>query len=191
MTDSPGAASAGHAQPARPGRPPQRRRVLLLNASGEPLGAVGFQRAVVMVVCGKAELEAPAADGALLRSEHLVIPCPSVIRLPVYVHVPYRARVPLTRAGLMARDARRCAYCGGPAETIDHVVPRSRGGPHTWENCVACCGRCNRRKADRLLAELGWHLARTPRPPHGRNWLLLARVPQPDPQWLPYLQQAA
>lgn len=188
MTDSP--VRTRHPQ-YTPQQRPAHRRVLLLNASWEPLGAVGFQRGVVMVVCGKAELVAPASDGSLLHSEHLVIPCPSVIQLTVYARVPYRARVPLTRAGLMARDGRRCVYCRGPAETIDHVVPRSRGGPHCWENCVACCGRCNRKKADRLLAELGWSLPRTPASPRGRHWRLLAQMPEPDPQWLPYLPGAA
>ena len=81
-----------------------------------------------------------------------------MIRLANYVRVPYRGRVPLTRAGLMHRDRYRCAYCGGRAETIDHVVPRSRGGPHSWTNCVACCAKCNHRKADKLLSELGWRL---------------------------------
>ncbi len=167
------------------------QRVLVLNAGWEPLGAVGYQRAVVMVVCGKAEMIAPTSDGRLLHSEHLVIPFPSVIQLAVYVHVPFQARCPLTRAGLMARDGRRCVYCGRGADTIDHVVPRSRGGGHSWENCVASCSACNRKKADRLLEEIGWRLPRPPTPPRGRHWRVLSAVPDPDPQWLPYLGQGA
>lgn len=174
-----------------PGAAIRARRVLLLNASFEPLSAVGFQRAVVLVVCGKAELVAPTADGTFLHSEHLVIPCPSVIQLSMYVHVPFRARTPLTRAGLMARDGYRCAYCGACADTIDHVVPRSRGGGHEWENCVACCGRCNRKKADKLLEEIGWRLRCPPSTPSSRHWRLLSEVPEPDPQWLPFLGQGA
>lgn len=168
-----------------------RRRVLLLNASWEPLGAVGFQRAVVMLVCGKAELVAGDAEGSLLHSEHRVVPAPSVIQLCVFVQVPYRARTPLTRAALMGRDRHHCVYCGDRADTIDHVVPRSRGGGHSWENCVACCGPCNRRKADRLLEELGWRLAITPREPRGRHFGLLAGAAAPDPLWLPYLGEGA
>lgn len=166
---------------------PGRRRVLLLNASWEPLGAVGFQRAVVMLVCGKAELVAGSADGQLLHSERRTVPAPSVIQLCVYVHVPYRARAPMTRAALMGRDRHRCVYCGARADTIDHVLPRSRGGTHSWENCVACCAACNRRKADRLLEELGWRLPAAPRAPLGRHFGLLAAAPAPDPLWLPYL----
>ena len=71
------------------------------------------------------------------------IPAPSVMRLSRYVRVPYRAAVPMTRAGVLRRDGRRCAYCARRADTIDHVVPRSRGGGHTWENCVAACRTCN------------------------------------------------
>ena len=168
-----------------------RRRVLLLNASWEPLGAVGFQRAVVMLVCGKAELVAGEADGRLLHSENRVVPAPSVIQLRVYVHVPFRARVPMTRAAVMGRDQHRCVYCGDSADTIDHVVPRSRGGGHSWENCVACCGPCNRRKADRLLADLGWALLAAPSAPRGRHFALLTGAAAPDPLWLPYLGEGA
>jgi 5-methylcytosine-specific restriction endonuclease McrA len=71
------------------------------------------------------------------------------------------------------------------------VVPRSRGGEHCWENCVACCARCNHRKADRLLSELGWKLRVVPRPPRGQHWRLLATVPDADPLWLPYLGEVA
>ena len=75
----------------------------------------------------------------------------------------------MTRAGVLRRDGRRCAYCGRRADTIDHVVPRSRGGGHTWENCVAACRLCNSKKADRLLGELGWTLdARRARPAAAR-----------------------
>ena len=106
--------------------------MLLLNATFEPLTALPLRRAVVLVVCGKAEVVHGDPGGIELHSAKVSLPVPSVIRLSTYVRVPYRGRVPLTRAGLMHRDRYRCAYCGGRAETIDHVVPRSRGGPHTW-----------------------------------------------------------
>ncbi len=164
-----------------------RRRVLLLNATFEPLTALPLRRAIVLVVCGKADVVHGDATGLVLHSVGNSVVAPSVIRLRTFVRVPYRARIPMSRAALMRRDRHRCAYCGSRAETIDHVVPRSRGGEHCWENCVACCARCNHRKADRLLAELGWRLRVAPRPPRGRHWRLLATVPDADPQWLPYL----
>lgn len=168
-----------------------RRRVLLLNATYEPLTALPLRRAVVLLVCGKADVVHGDSSGLVLHSATGAVEVPSVIRLRVFVRVPYRARVPLTRAALMHRDRFRCAYCSGKAETIDHVVPRSRGGTHTWENCVACCARCNHKKADKLLAELGWPLRTMPTAPRGRHWRLLAGLVDADPQWLPYLGESA
>jgi 5-methylcytosine-specific restriction endonuclease McrA len=164
---------------------------LLLNASFEPLTALPLRRAVVLVVCGKADVVHGDAAGLVLHSATASVVAPSVIKLCTYVRVPYRARVPMTRAALMHRDRYRCGYCGARAETIDHVVPRSRGGEHCWENCVACCALCNHRKADRLLIELGWKLRATPRAPRGQHWRLLATVPDADPLWLPYLGEVA
>jgi 5-methylcytosine-specific restriction endonuclease McrA len=168
-----------------------RHRVLLLNATFEPLTALPLRRAVVLVVCGKAEVLHGDSAGLVLHSTSMTVQVPSVIKLSNYVRVPYRARVPLTRAGLMYRDRYRCAYCGGRADTIDHVVPRSRGGAHSWQNCVASCAKCNHRKADHLLSELGWRLRTVPSAPRGPNWRLLAGVAEADPLWLPYLGEPA
>lgn len=168
-----------------------RRRVLLLNASFEPLTALPLRRAIVLVVCGKADVLHGDGAGLVLHSATASVVAPSVIKLCTFVRVPYRARIPMTRAALMHRDRDRCGYCGARAETIDHVVPRSRGGQHCWENCVACCSLCNHRKADRLLSELGWKLKVAPRAPRGQHWRLLATVPDADPQWLPYLREVA
>jgi len=165
------------------------RRVLLLNVTYEPLTTVGLRRAVCLVLCGKAEVVHDDADGAILHAASVALATPSVIRLSRYVRVPYRNRVPLTRAALMRRDNYRCAYCGRRAETIDHVVPRSRGGQHAWENCVASCTICNHRKADRLLAELGWTLAVPPAVPRGAHWRLVGAQHDGDPQWAAYLRE--
>ena len=165
------------------------RRVLLLNVTYEPLTTVGLRRAVCLVLCGKAEVVHDDADGAVLHAASVALATPSVIRLCRYVRVPYRNRVPLTRAALMRRDNYRCAYCGRRAETIDHVVPRSRGGQHVWENCVASCTICNHHKADRLLAELGWTLAVPPAVPRGAHWRLVGAQHDGDPQWAAYLRE--
>jgi 5-methylcytosine-specific restriction endonuclease McrA len=87
----------------------------------------------------------------------------------------------------MRRDNYKCAYCGRHGETIDHVIPRSRGGQHTWENCVASCTMCNHRKADRLLDELGWTLPVAPAVPRGAHWRLIGAQYDGDPQWETYL----
>lgn len=168
-----------------------RRRVLLLNATYEPLTALPLRRAIIMLVCGKADVVHDDPSGLVIHSATRSIPVPSVIRLRCYIRVPYRARVPLTRAALMHRDRFCCAYCGGRADTVDHVVPRSRGGDHSWENCVACCSACNHRKADRLLVELGWTLHRVPASPKGQHWRLLSSVKDLDPSWARYLDEGA
>ena len=167
------------------------RRVLLLNATFEPLTALPLRRAVVLVLLGKAEIVHDDPAGLTVRSLDTAVAVPSVIRLSTFVRVPYIGRIPLTRSGLMHRDRYRCAYCGGRAETIDHVLPRSKGGKHTWQNCVASCAKCNHRKADKLLSELGWQLHIVPTAPRGSHWRLLAGVSDTDPLWLPYLGEPA
>ncbi|HQY34084.1 MAG TPA: HNH endonuclease [Actinotalea sp.] len=161
---------------------PDVRRALLLNASREPLCVVSVHRAVALVLQGKAVVL--ESDGRMLRSERLILPAPAVLCLTRYVHVPYRRVVPPTRRTVLARDAHRCAYCAGPADTVDHVHPRSRGGRHEWTNVVAACARCNHRKADRLLAEIGWQLLVAPVAPVGVGSLAALR---PHPSWTAYL----
>ena len=168
-----------------------KRRVLLLNATYEPLTALPVRRAVILLVCEKALAVHEDPDGAVIHSAGCSVQVPSVIRLRNYVRVPYRARIPMTRAALMHRDRFRCAYCGGKAETVDHVIPRSRGGEHSWENCVASCAPCNHRKADKLLSELGWPLRAALVPPKGPHWRLLATTKELDPAWLRYLGEGA
>ncbi|MBM3671670.1 MAG: HNH endonuclease [Actinobacteria bacterium] len=159
-------------------------RALLLNASFEPLCVVSARRAVVLVLKEKAEIL--ERNGAEFRSERTSIPAPSVIRLVHFVRVPFRTRVPLSRRAVFARDHHRCQYCNRNAENIDHVVPRSRGGTHTWENVVASCRNCNAKKEDRLLQEANLRLKRTPRAPHAALWLV-ATAGNPDPAWTSYL----
>ncbi|GAA1239164.1 HNH endonuclease [Pseudonocardia alaniniphila] len=169
---------------------PTGSRVLLLNATFEPLAVVTAKRAVVLMLTGKAECVEAALD-EVFHSENLTVPAPSVMRLSRYVRVPYRRAVPMTRAGVLRRDSRRCGYCGKRADTIDHVVPRSRGGTHSWENCVAACRTCNSRKADRMLAELGWSLEFVPRAPDRAAGGILVLAVEPLPAWEPWLGVAA
>ena len=159
-------------------------RALLLNASLEPLCVVSLHRAVVLVMTGKATVL--ESEGRVLRSERAALPVPVVLCLTRYVHVPQRRAVPPTRRTVLQRDNHRCAYCGGGADTVDHVQPRSRGGRHEWSNVVAACVRCNHRKADRLLHEIGWQLPFTPRAP---RWsvALGAAAARTEASWGRYL----
>jgi len=139
--------------------------VLLLNATFEPLCAVSARRAIVLILKGKAVVL--ERDGGAFHSERLIIAIPSVIRLVYYVKVPYYGRANLSRRAVFARDSWACQYCGGKAETMDHVVPRSRGGAHSWENVVAACRRCNSKKRDKLPVEASLKLRKKPGVPRG------------------------
>jgi len=141
--------------------------VLVLNASYEPLHVVSERRAVVLVLTEKAHL-VEAAESAL-RSQHIAVPRPLVIRLVTYIRIPRRWQPPVSRRGVLARDSYTCQYCGARpgrgALTIDHVVPRSQGGGKTWNNLVAACVPCNRRKGGRRPREAGMHLLAMPAAP--------------------------
>lgn len=160
--------------------------VLLLNASWEPLRVISLRRAVLLVLAEKANV-VTEGDGEV-RSTSLSVPAPSVIRLRYYVRVPYRARAPLNRRNLTARDAGRCQYCGRAGNTIDHVVPRSRGGSHDWANVVLACAPCNQRKDNQLLSELGWTLMHKPTTPKVTAHLVVGVAMRPE--WEPHLQLA-
>ncbi|GGK38270.1 HNH endonuclease [Pilimelia terevasa] len=157
---------------------------LVLNATYEPLCVVSVRRAAILVLTAKASC---VTDGeGVLHSARHRIPVPCVVRLHRYVRVPYRGHVGLSRRALFARDGGRCAYCRGPAETVDHVLPRSRGGGHTWDNVVAACARCNHTKSDRTPAELGWRLHTAPASPRGTAWRVLGHRAA-DPRWAGWL----
>ena len=162
------------------------RRVLVLNASYEPLNLVNVKRAVILVLKDKAEIV--EERGEYLHSERMIMPYPSVIRLVYYVRVPYRA-VSLSRRAVFIRDRHTCQYCGGRAESIDHVIPRSRGGEHVWENVVAACRRCNTRKMNKLPSEVGLKLKHKPIEPHDHVWIF-SLASDIHPTWEPYLETA-
>ena len=137
-------------------------KVLVLNASYEPLNITSWRRAVVLLIKGKAE--------QLENNERLIytdFPLPSVIRLRHYVRVPYK-EIPLTRRHILERDRHTCQYCGykGDQLTLDHVFPRSRGGGDTWENLVTACVRCNVKKGNRTPKEAQMNLRYQPRRPY-------------------------
>jgi 5-methylcytosine-specific restriction endonuclease McrA len=161
---------------------------LVLNATYEPLSVVSARRAVCLVLAEKAEVI--HHDGTEIRSARLAVPTPVVIRLRYVVKVPYHRRTTLSRRAVFARDDGRCQYCGEHADSIDHVVPRSRGGQHDWENVVAACRPCNLRKRDREPHEAGMRLHRHPSAPRELAWVVVAvgRVPE---AWKPYLAKAS
>lgn len=162
-----------------------QKKVLVLNQNYEPLAVTRAQRAVVLVVLGKAEII--ERYDAVVRSVSHAVPVPSVVRLSVYIRAP-RQPVALTRRNILKRDGYRCQYCGnrrGPM-TTDHVLPRSLGGHDTWTNLVCACVRCNNRKGNRTPESAGMALARQPRRPH-RYTQITFYSSIPDKRWRPYL----
>ena len=140
------------------------RLVLCINASYEPVNIITVRRAIIMVSKGVALVE--EVSQYLVRTSRISIPVPNVIRLVRYRRVPRQNRS-ASRKGILLRDGFTCQYCRSklPAGdlTLDHVVPRSRGGLSTWENLVACCFECNNRKSNRTPLEAGMTLVKQPR----------------------------
>ena len=166
------------------------QHVLVLNASYEPLNVCTVRRAHVLLYKGKAEvierLDRP------LASATTTFPWPHVIRLVTYIRVPRAVQRKISRRALFARDGWRCVYCGtsNGRLTLDHVVPRSKGGESIWENVVTACAPCNLRKGDRSLEQVGMELKTTPRAPQPVLFIKLAapRIPE---RWTTYLGEAA
>ena len=163
--------------------------VLVLNASYEPINICGARRALVLVLKGIARTE--EEHGLTLHAQRAIIAMPSVIRLLEYRRIPHQTRA-LSRKNILLRDRNSCQYCGEaypPSElTLDHVVPRSRGGSSTWENLVACCHGCNRQKGDRMPAEAGMKLLREPRAFNLHTSRHIMRlIGRSDAKWRKYL----
>jgi len=163
-------------------------RTLVLNAGYEPLAVVSFRRALVLVLAGKASVL--AADEHPVVASSTSLPRPSVILLTRYVRVPFGRSVPVSRRGVLRRDRHLCAYCGTTAGTVDHVLPRSRGGLDSWENLVACCVRCNNTKGNRTADEMGWTLRTRPVAPNGPTWVVRG-TERRHQTWADYLPEAA
>ncbi len=163
--------------------------VLVLNATYEPLNVVSVRRAIVLLLKEKAEVV--EATEATLRAERVTYNYPLVIRLITYVKVPRQLSLPLTRRTVMARDQYTCQYCGvQPGKnhlTVDHVIPRSKGGLTVWENVVTACAICNQRKGHRTPHEANLSLRNKPARPRYIAIVLLGHANAPN-AWQKYLQ---
>lgn len=162
------------------------RKVLVLNATYEPLNVCTVKRAIVLMLKKKAE--ALETSRKAYHSENLTLLVPNVIRLSYYVRVPRGETRRVSRNAVLARDSHRCQYCGSRAHlTIDHVVPRSRGGSSSWDNIVTSCAPCNARKGDRLPREANMKLRTVPRPPDPLAFIYMA-VTDVHQSWQRYLK---
>lgn len=163
-------------------------QVLVLNATYEPLNVISVRRAVLLLLKEKAEIV--EAAGAWLHSQQVALPVPLVIRLVCYVRIPRHFSLPLSRRTVLARDHYTCQYCGERLPkavlTMDHVQPRSKGGETCWENVVAACASCNRRKGGRTPEEARMPLLREPRRPRYLALTLLEEASAPQ-AWNKYM----
>jgi 5-methylcytosine-specific restriction endonuclease McrA len=141
-----------------------KKRVLVLNSGMEPLHHVTPEHAIRMIDKGKATVLEEDLTRSFRSSSGVIVYSPLRLVLKKYAPMKWYYTSPLipTKSGIMRRDAYRCAYCGAKADTVDHVVPESKGGKLTWENCVAACFSCNNKKDDKTLQVMGWTLRETP-----------------------------
>lgn len=148
--------------------------VLVLNQNYEPLNVCNVRRAIVLVFDGKAEILESRA--AFVTSPSTSVASPSVIRMVYLIRRP-RPRVKLTRREVFIRDGFSCQYCGRQVNdlTIDHVVPKSRGGGHAWDNLVSACKPCNHRKGGKSLGEARMTLRSLPIEPRAGQYYTIER----------------
>jgi 5-methylcytosine-specific restriction endonuclease McrA len=160
-------------------------RVLVLNQNYEPMSVCSARRAIVLLYLDKAEMV--ERNHEMIHSMSSAMPLPSIVRLSRLIHVP-RKRIQLNRKNIIKRDGHQCQYCGkvDGSVTVDHVIPRDRGGGDTWENLVCACVRCNTKKKNRTPKEANMKLRRIPRKP-GYLFFIQRFVGIPDDRWKPYL----
>lgn len=160
-------------------------KVLVLNQDFRAITLCSMERAFILVFMRKAELVSDVA-GEALRTTTKSFAKPSIIRLSKYIHVPYK-NVELTRHNIFKRDGNCCAYCGSKQNlTIDHVMPKSRGGKSNWSNLVAACSRCNSKKGYFTPVEAGMPLRVVPHKPTFVNFLRKTFRGSKD-DWMEYL----
>lgn len=156
-----------------------------MNQNYEPLTICNVKRAVVLTFLGKAEIVSKVAD-KYINTVYRKFDYPSIVRLGFFVRVPYK-RIILSRKNILKRDNHRCQYCGATTNlTIDHIIPKSRGGEETWENLVTACIKCNNKKGDRTLDEAGMILTSKPKKPSHITFIKSSAGKLED-TWKPFL----
>ena len=164
------------------------KRVLVLNLDHYPIAVVPVQKAMVLLLMEKAQ-QLSTYELLEIRTVSRSYSYPAVIRLAQYKHIPYKG-VLLNRANLFRRDRGQCQYCGSVKQlTIDHVIPRSKGGKTSWTNLVTACNRCNVFKGDKTLEQVGMLLRTEPFVP-SLSYFLASYAERQALEWLPYLDTA-
>jgi 5-methylcytosine-specific restriction endonuclease McrA len=159
---------------------------LVLNQSYEPITVCSVKKAMLLLLMMKADIVAKNEK----KSIHTIsksYPYPSVIKLSTYFRIPFK-QIELSRKNIIRRDSFTCQYCGAKTQdlTIDHIIPRSRGGADTWENLVAACHYCNNKKGNRTPEEAEMQLLSIPRKPH-HIMFIKQYSGKVDDKWRPFL----
>jgi 5-methylcytosine-specific restriction endonuclease McrA len=165
------------------------KRVLLLNQNYEPMSICSARKGIILMFLGKAQM-VERYDSLMVRSVSTQMELPSILRLDRYIHVP-RKRILLSRKNIIKRDRHQCQYCGTKIKplTVDHIIPKERGGKDRWENLVAACVDCNAKKGNHSPEEVNMNLLTTPKKP---NYLYFIQnfFGKPEEIWKPYLYLA-
>ena len=162
------------------------RKVLLLNSSYEPLSVINSKKALIMLITQKVDYI--EKSDYLIHSEKLVITIPRIVKLKSYIFLKHK-RISLTRKNIFKRDKNKCQYCGKTniILTIDHVIPRNKGGNDTWENLVSACNKCNFIKGNTLLKDTEMFLLQKPKKPHYLIYMQDYVLNNEYKSWKPYL----
>jgi 5-methylcytosine-specific restriction endonuclease McrA len=159
---------------------------LVLNQNYEPLTVCNVKRAVILAFLGKAEIICKS-DDKVVKSVYRKFDYPSIVRLSIFVRVPFR-KIILSRKNILRRDNHRCQFCGSSSSlTIDHIIPKSRGGEDTWENLTTACIKCNNRKGDRTPEEANLKLITNPKKPSHITFIKNFASGSVSDDWKPYL----
>ncbi len=160
-------------------------KVLVLNQNYEPITICNARRAIILTYLGKAEVIS-TVNNKVIRTVYRTFEYPSIVRLIIFVRVPFK-KIILSRKNIIRRDNHRCQYCGVSTNlTIDHIIPKSRGGEDTWENLTTACIKCNNKKGDRIPEEAKMVLYYNPKKPSHITFIknFAGKV---DEDWKPYL----
>jgi 5-methylcytosine-specific restriction endonuclease McrA len=160
-------------------------KVLVLNQNYEPITICNARRAIILTYLGKAEVIS-SVNNKVIRTVYRTFEYPSIVRLIIFVRVPFK-KIILSRKNIIRRDNHRCQFCGASSNlTIDHIIPKSRGGEDTWENLTTACIKCNNKKGDRILEEAKMVLYNNPKKPSHITFIknFAGKV---DEDWKPYL----
>jgi 5-methylcytosine-specific restriction endonuclease McrA len=162
--------------------------VLVLNNNYQPLNITNVRRAISLLFMGKAQTV--QTDSKVYHAERVALPMPTVVRLNHYVRRPL-PRLHVSRKSIFARDGHTCQYCGAQkvALTLDHVIPKDKGGHTDWDNLVCCCTKCNSKKGNQAPHEAGMTLLRRPRRPKFIPYISYTKflAALRNPHWKQYL----